>query len=271
MHRLSWGQQAWIALLLLIAAITPAQAGVIGIIIDDIGYSYRSGQRAAALHPAITLSVLPEAPYAKRLSSELNTAGHELMLHLPMQAGFTKAATEPVVLREDMEESLFKTIIEDYLGEFPEVRGINNHMGSLLTQRADQMTWLMQVLSARSSLYFVDSRTHRKTIAAKVATEFEVTNTHRDIFLDHGTGAEDQEVVWRQIQRLQQRATRKGFALAIGHPHSSTLAVLQRALPWLESRGHTIVPISRYIKLKEERQCPECLSPLPKVVKNSKP
>lgn len=261
---------SWIALLLLFSLL-PAQAGVIGIIIDDIGYNYRAGLRSAALHPAVTLSVLPEAPFAKKLANKLSAGGHEVMLHLPMQAVFTKAPKETVVLTEDMQEFEFKAVIEDYLGNFPEVRGVNNHMGSLLTQKPEQMRWLMESLSAQSSLYFIDSRTHGKTVAAKLASEFTINNARRDIFLDHGTGAEDQASIWIQIQRLHKQANRHGFALAIGHPHPDTLAVLAEALPWLESQGHTIVPISRYIQLKEERQCPECSSPSLKVVKSSKP
>jgi len=247
-----------------------AQAGVIAVIIDDIGYNYRAGLKSAALHPSITLSILPETPFARKLANELNSTLRELMLHLPMQALLAKAPKEPLVLTESMHELEYKSQVEDYLRKLPEVKGVNNHMGSLLTQKPKQMKWLMEVLSAQGLLYFVDSRTHKGTVAESVASKFTIRNARRDIFLDHGKNSIKSDLIWNQIKKLQRKAKHSGFALAIGHPHPKTLAILQKALPWLESQGHTIVPISRYIQLKGSLQCPECSSPSLKVVKNLK-
>lgn len=260
-------QKPWIWLLFLLGSV-PAQAGTIAIIIDDIGYSYKAGLKSAALHPSITLSVLPDTPFARKLVNALSINGYELMLHLPMQAQFTQAPKELVVLTENMDEFEYKTQIKNYLNEFPEIRGVNNHMGSLLTQKPRQMAWLMEVLSSQGLLYFVDSRTHKGTVAERIASEFTVHNTRRDIFLDHGKNRIKSEWIWSQVRKLQRKAKRDGFALAIAHPHSKTLAILQKALPWLEAQGHTIVPISQYIQLKENSKCPECSSPSLKVVKN---
>ncbi|RUM93528.1 MAG: divergent polysaccharide deacetylase family protein [Thiothrix sp.] len=258
---------SWMWLLLIISSM-PAHAGIIAIIIDDIGYNYSAGQKSAALHPSITLSVLPATPFARKLTNDLSLRGHELMLHIPMQAQLTKAPKEPVVLTENMHELEYKAQIEAYLHEFPEVSGVNNHMGSLLTQKPKQMEWLMEVLSAQGFLYFVDSRTHKKTVAERIASKFTINNARRDVFLDHGKNRIKSDWVWSQVRKLEHKAERNGFALAIGHPHPKTLAVLQKALPWLEAQGHTIVPISRYIQLKGSLQCPECSSPSLKVVKN---
>jgi polysaccharide deacetylase 2 family uncharacterized protein YibQ len=267
--RLRQLQQLWIPPLLFLMSL-PAQAGVIGIIIDDIGYNYPIGLRSAGLHPAVTLSILPEAPFAKKLAANLNRGGHEVMLHLPMQAELTRAPKEPVVLTENMQEDEFKTIVENYLHNFPEAHGVNNHMGSLLTQKSKQMEWLMEIISAKDFLYFIDSRTHKRTVAENLASQFTINTARRTIFLDQGRKTNNPKSVWKQVRKLQQQANLSGFALAIAHPRSDTLAVLSKALPWLESQGHTIVPISRYIQLKEEQQCPECSSHSLKVVKNSK-
>ena len=115
-----------------------------------------------------------------------------------MQAQFFKAPKERVVLTEKMHELEYKTQIEDYLRAFPEVSGVNNHMGSLLTQKPKQMEWLMEVLSAQGNLYFVDSRTHKGTVAESVASKFTINNTRRDVFLDHGKNRVQSDRVWNQ-------------------------------------------------------------------------
>jgi len=56
-----------------------------------------------------------------------------------MQAQLTSAPKEPVTLTESRYELEYKTRIETYFHTFPEVSGVNNHMGSLLTQKPKQM------------------------------------------------------------------------------------------------------------------------------------
>ncbi len=248
---------------------TPAHAGVIAIVIDDLGYNYRKDLEVAQIHPQLTLAVLPTGPYARREVTQFSQQGREIMLHLPMQSVAHGNALEPIVLNLDMSELGFKTWIEAFLRAYPEAVGVNNHMGSLLTQHPGHMAWLMQVLKHHGHLYFIDSRTDKRTVAAELAHEYALPHTQRDVFLDAGSGTI--EDVWEQLRRLDHLATRQGFALAIGHPHPLTLQALRQGIPWLVARGHQIVPASQYIRNKEETQCPECLSPSLKVVKSSKP
>jgi len=42
---------------------------------------------------------------------------------------------------------------------------------------------------------------------------------------------------------LVAHARAEGFAVGIGHPYAQTLAVLERELPTLQSRGVKLVPV----------------------------
>ncbi len=265
-----WGSpvKRLIHLFIVLLTISPLHAGTIALIIDDIGYNYSRGLQAAQLDPAITLSILPDAPESQRLAAKLRRMGRELMLHIPMQADYTGSALEPVVLRADMERREFQRSLIEALARYPGISGVNNHMGSLLTREPQQMGWLMQVLRAYGHLYFVDSRTDKRTVAEQVARQHQLAVTRRDVFLDNGEISH--ATVWSQLKRLEKLARRSGFALAIGHPYPITLAVLKEGIPWLRSKGHTIVPVSEYIAAKESIPCPECSSPSLKLVKNSK-
>jgi polysaccharide deacetylase 2 family uncharacterized protein YibQ len=253
---------------MLVVLIPASHAGVIAIIIDDIGYSYPAGLKAARLHPQITLSILPDAPEARRLAKKAAEMGRELMLHLPMQSTNAQPA-EPRVLSLDMGRAEFERTVLRFMHRFPEVSGVNNHMGSLLTRHPGHMGWLMETLQQRDNLFFVDSRTDKRTVAQRIAQEYHLQNTRRDVFLDDGEPGP--AVIWGELKKLHHLARTRGFALAIGHPHATTLKVLQKGIPWLEAKGHTIVSVSRYIKAKESQPCPECSSPSLKLVKSSKP
>lgn len=247
----------------------PSAAGIISLIIDDLGYSYTRAKHAMALHPNVTLAVLPDAPHAERISSAASYQGRELMLHLPMQSLRQSRLDEPSTLTLDMSRSEVETTVQRFLDRFPSVIGVNNHMGSLLTQHPGHMQWLMETLAINQPLYFVDSKTGKGSIAKQVALENGIPTAERTIFLDPGEAA-GSETIWQQIKQLERIADTDGFALGIGHPHKITLKTLRQAIPWLEARGHKIVPVSEYISKMEETPCPECLSPLLRVVKSSK-
>ena len=230
--------------ILLYLLITPAQAGVISIVIDDLGYSESLGQRAINLPAAVTLSVLPNTPHSNTLIHKASANGHEVMLHLPMQAS-EAAPQEPQTLTLDMSERELKEKIEHLISDHPGIAGVNNHMGSSMTRSDQKMQWLMQSLAEQPNLFFLDSRTTALTVAQKQAGIYDVPNTRRDVFLDNEHN--DPEKIRAQLNILINKAKRDGFALAIGHPHATTLRVLEQELPGLASRGIELVPVSEYI------------------------
>ncbi len=257
--------------LLLLATLVPSSvlAGKIAIIIDDIGYNLSEGKAAVQLAPEIAVSLLPAAPFALRLADLAIEHGNEIMLHLPMQAMTRRKPAEPHQLTLNMTEQEFKQRVRLDLDTFPLATGVNNHMGSLLTQHPGHMAWLMEVLEEHPGMFFIDSRTYYKTVAAKTAAEYAIPHSSRDVFLDPGSGGI--RVVREQLKTLLKTATEKGFALAIGHPHPATIKALKAFIARLPASGHELVPVSQFVQQQESPPCPECSSPLLRVVKNSKP
>ena len=241
----------------------------LSIIIDDIGYQLKNGRRAVELPGKLTYAFLPHSPYATRLAELAYRRHKEVMLHLPMQA---KAGNKlgPGALTEAMSKHRFKIALHSALAAIPHVQGFNNHMGSLLTQDLTRMRWLMEAAMFHDHMYFVDSRTTAQSVAQREAARLGISNTRRDIFLDYRQGS---VVVEHQLRLLIKRAKQKGTALAIGHPHPDTLAVLERWLPKLQAQGVRLVPVSELIRLRTQRRAPAwqmSSSRSRKVAKNSK-
>lgn len=228
-----------------------SHAAVISIIIDDLGYSHHQGKSAVRRLPeAVTFAIIPDTPAALAVADMATANGHEIMLHLPMQAVSATAPSEANAMHIDMLESEFKSQLQRDFQVFPAAIGVNNHMGSLLTRHPGHMRWLMESLAEHGNKYFVDSRTTDKTVAATIAAEMAIPHTSRNVFLDNRPG--DEALVESQLKRLTRLAHQEGFALAIGHPHPVTLRVLQRRLPELKAAGYQLVPVSQYIKRQEE-------------------
>jgi polysaccharide deacetylase 2 family uncharacterized protein YibQ len=239
---------------------------VIALIIDDMGNQRGPGRQAVALPGQVTYAFLPFTPHASPLASAARRAGKEIMLHLPM-ASHPWAPLGPGGLEIHMTEREFKSTLEASLRSLPDVRGVNNHMGSLLTRHPGAMNWVMEALADHGGLYFIDSRTTVATVAEQLAQEHELPNARRDVFLDH---VRDPREIRREFRRLLSKARAQGAAVGIGHPYPETLAVLREELKRLGGSGVRLVPVSELIALKESRAWPESSSPSPRVVKNSK-
>ncbi|WP_134942785.1 divergent polysaccharide deacetylase family protein [Pseudomonas syringae] len=95
------------------------------------------------------------------------------------------------------------------------------------------MTWLMAELQRRH-LFFVDSRTSAKTVAAAEAQRIGLASVSRDVFLDDERTA---EAITHQLQTAIKIARKYGSAVVIGHPYPVTLDVLERELPNLKAQG----------------------------------
>ena len=248
---------------------TVATSPAISIIIDDLGGRLAPGLRAVRLPGPVACAFLPHSAHTRELALTAHSYNKEVLLHLPMQP-VDRRALDPGGLSLDMTQGEFVRALQQDLAAVPHVAGINNHMGSLLTRHPGHMLWLMQEINRQGELFFVDSRTTSSTVAMQVAVENHVPSVDRDVFLDNDPSP---AAVRAQFERLLALAQEHGLALAIGHPHPGTLAVLEELLPTLPQRGIRLVSLAEMIKLQHARTTPwhASLSPSPPAAKSSKP
>ena len=211
----------------------------IAIIIDDMGHSYDQGVELINLPFPLTLSFLPERPYTKRLIEMANFHRKEIMLHAPMQNSMGFGLGYGGLNKNMTEATLKKTLLNSF-EKINYMVGVNNHMGSVLTTDPLTMKWVMQTIS-QYPFYFVDSRTSADSVAANMASEYNIPNLSRDIFLDH---MQERGFIQNQFLKLIDLAKKNGTAIAIGHPHPETVKYLTWALTKLDEKGIAIATIS---------------------------
>ncbi|MFQ5757402.1 MAG: divergent polysaccharide deacetylase family protein [Acidiferrobacterales bacterium] len=226
-----------------------APASAIAIIIDDLGNNLAEGERTVRLPGPVACAILPQTPYARRLAGNAREYNKEVILHLPMES-IESDALGPGGLDSKMRAFDIIVTLNKDLQTVPFAVGISNHMGSLLTQRRQPMEWLMQAITNRGGLFFVDSRTTPQTVAATVAREVELPHLARDVFLDN-----DQQLssISTQFEILLDTAREHGSALALGHPYPETLAFLERKLPELENSGVRLVTLSKLLRMRNAK------------------
>ncbi|MBF0183965.1 MAG: divergent polysaccharide deacetylase family protein [Magnetococcales bacterium] len=224
--------------------------GTLAIVIDDLGYDWPHSKAIAELPADITLAILPRVPFSRDVARLGKKLGKEMLLHQPMEPmRYPHTSPGPGAMLVQMDASRWQTILRENLSQLPEVVGINNHMGSRLTEHTAAMDATMQVLLDKQ-LFFIDSRTSDNSIAADRANANQVPTAVRDVFLDNTA---EEGAILRQLHRLERLALSHGEAIGIGHPYRATVAALQQWLPTLPGKGIRLQRVSRFLRPVEAR------------------
>jgi polysaccharide deacetylase 2 family uncharacterized protein YibQ len=230
-----------------VAVRDPGNQPMITIVLDDVGVAPQHAQMAVALPPPIVLSIMTYAKNAPALAQEAHAKGHEIMVHMPMQPMNGAVNPGPNALDVGMASDELRRRIDWGLGRFKGYVGFNNHMGSRFTQDPGGMRVVLEE-AKRRGLLFLDSKTIAGSVGDKLAAEMGVTHIARDVFLDDDMS---EAAVAKQLAAAEAVARRQGYAVAIGHPHPGTIAVLKRWLPEAKAKGFAIVPLTTIIKKRE--------------------
>jgi polysaccharide deacetylase 2 family uncharacterized protein YibQ len=193
------------------------------IIMDDMSF-YWQVKELINLKLPITPSFFPPTKrhpktpiYAKKFS--------HFMVHFPMQAMSKSFPEEENTLHVG---DNYKTILDRVKAikkNFPKVKFVNNHTGSKFTSDLRSMRILFSVLN-NEDLLFLDSKTTSKTKAPQIWKEHNYPLLSRNIFLDN---EENVTYIKNQIKRAVRIAVKRGYAIAICHPHSKTFQALRES------------------------------------------
>jgi hypothetical protein len=219
----------------------------IAIVIDDLGLDRARSTHAVSLTGPLTLSFLAYAGNLPQQTEAARHAGHELLVHVPMEpvnvAISTIAAGEQAPLTPDEIQRRLRWDLD----RFPGYVGIDDPMGGKLLADAAAMRATMAELKSRG-LVFLDARANPDAAMPQAARVASVPYVARDAFLDSESApASDSD---ERLAGLERIALQRFAAIAIAHPHDATLAALARWLPTLPKKGIVLVPLSDIVRAR---------------------
>ncbi len=224
-------------------ALGEARGPLIALVIDDMGMARAWSQQVVGLLGPLTLAYLPYAEGLPEQTEQARLAGHELIVHLPMEADDQTADTGPDALTIELDDDEIREHLAWSLERFGGYVGVSNHMGSRFTRDARAMAVVIDE-AARRGLLFLDSRTTAETVGEELARDAGVPTTRRHVFIDNEA---DEDAIAARLAELETLARKQGYAVGIGHPRPETIAALARWLPALGARGFTLAPISAIV------------------------
>ncbi len=231
-----------------VAALPSPHKPRIAIVIDDIGPDWRGSVATLKLPGPLTLALLPYAERVQELAARATAAGHELLVHMPMEPD--DMATNypgPIALLGQQSLHEQKAMLQRGLSAFSGYVGVNNHMGSRFTADPTGMAVMMAELAKRN-LLFLDSRTTGHSAAPAAAAHYGIRFAGRDVFLDN---ERDVGKILAQLRQTERIARRHGQAIAIGHPHPETITALAQWLPQARRAGFELTTVSQLARVIE--------------------
>ena len=192
------------------------------IIIDDVSFK-NEVKKIKSIPYKITPSFFPPTNIHPNTPKYAKEFPH-YMVHVPMQA-IHYPKPEPKTLNiGDSYQSILNRI-KEIKKEFPKAKFINNHTGSTFTSDTESMEKLFKALKTEN-LGFVDSKTTPFSKAKAAQKIYQIPVYSRNIFLDNKAEA---NYIRKQLKKAVKIAKRRGYAIAIGHPHKITLETLKNS------------------------------------------
>ena len=220
-------------------------SGTLAVIVDDMGSSLSEARELLSINIPITFSIIPGLARVRAVADAADSAGREVMVHIPMEPqGYPKQRLESngLLVSQSEEEISARTV--ELLNAVPHAKGANNHMGSRFTEQEGKMLPVLKVLKGRGQ-FFIDSRTTPKSTGYATAERLGVKAASRSVFLDN---QQDVAAIKKQLYAAAEISRKKGGAIAICHPHTSTIAALKEAMPELQRSGITFVSAGELVR-----------------------
>ncbi|CAM3304614.1 divergent polysaccharide deacetylase family protein [Helicobacter labetoulli] len=199
----------------------------------------------------ITPSIFPKTRsngITPKLAQRVIKNGKSFMIHLPLEAqNFTQKELEP--LKVGIDKQSLKEQIWQIKQDFPHLVYLNNHTGSRFTKSKADMKNLLEVFD-ELDLKFIDSVTIPNPASEILAREQKRLIMQRDIFLDNQTNI---AYTKKQLALLIKKAKKKGYAIAICHPHPSTFKALAQMQKELNANLELVSPSELESFLRENK------------------
>lgn len=222
----------------------------IAVVIDDLGYGGEGTDEILNLDMPLTVAVLPFSDTTLKDGLDAVAKGKEVIIHMPMEANSANNSwLGENAIYSGMEKSEISEIFEKAKKALPMAVGMNNHMGSKISENKPVLEHLMKELND-NDMYFLDSLTSAQSLITLIGGNNGVNVLKRDVFLD---STDDINVVYKNLNNAYDIAKKEGYAIAIGHvgPEGGkiTAEALDNVFLEFERKGVSFITLSELINL----------------------
>jgi len=222
----------------------------VAVVLSDLGPSVQAAEAAIRmLPPEVTLAF---SPYAENLSSliqQARTAGHEVLINVPMEAAPGARDPGPQSLQAALAPRQNLDRLESLLGRTSGVVGVNAYLGPRFATTAPALKPVLEAVNQRG-LMLLDGKVAPQSLTPSLASELGLPRALADRVIDEDPARGSIEQRLTEVERI---ARESGTAIAIGGPLPITYERLALWLPTLQSKGLALAPITAVANRQPDR------------------
>ncbi len=212
------------------------------IVVDDFGNSAALLEDYAQLPSEVVFAVLPDLSATQRSGQVASQNGHEVIIHVPMQAEGGGNPGKRYIKTNSTSEEIAE-LITAFKSQLPMAIGANNHMGSAVTANRDVLETVLRELHSHK-LFFLDSYTSGSSKGPSLARTLGYPALKRDMFLDVPDSSD--ATLAAKINSLSKFKGRREPIVIITHCHNrEKLAALQKFITQIKGMGLKLTTLSR--------------------------
>ena len=212
------------------------------LVIDDAGLALHETEQFLNIPVPMTIAVLP---YQKQTKEVCIAIGRdplkEIILHQPMEAYNAHKNPGVGAIMNTTPPAEVRRILDRNLRSVRGAVGINNHMGSRVTENVELMSEVLRFCKGHD-LFFLDSKTAYNSQVPQVARSLGMKLEERDVFLDIN---HDRDYIRKMWGSAVNKAREYGQVIVIGHIWSKESAIAIRdSYQTLINQGYSFHKIS---------------------------
>lgn len=212
------------------------------LVIDDAGLALGETKQFLDIPIPMTIAVLPHLKKTTEVCALIQKDPiKEIILHQPMEAYDKTKNLGRGAIRTATPVADVPRILADNLKSVKGAVGINNHMGSRVTENAVLVGEVLHYCK-ENGLFFLDSKTAYNSQVPRVAHHHGMHMEERHVFLDI---QKDREYIRKMWGSAVSHAKEHGYVIVIGHIWSKeTAAAISDSYETLLNQGYTFHKLS---------------------------
>ena len=212
------------------------------LVIDDAGLALGETKQFLDIPVPMTIAVLPHLKQTREVCVAISRhSDKEIILHQPMEAYDKSKDPGGGAIYNKTRPADISAILNRNLASVRGAVGINNHMGSRVTENRQLIREVLRYCKG-NDLFFLDSKTAYNSQVPFVAHQEHMHMEERSIFVDI---KHDRAYVRRMWGNSVADAKEHGYTIVIGHIWSKeTAAAIRDSYATLQNQGYTFHKLS---------------------------
>lgn len=217
----------------------------VAIVLGGLGLSALTTETAIDRLPAeITLAFAPYGDELERLSARARQAGHELLLHLPLEPyDYPDNDPGPHTLLTGLDPEQNRDRLHWLLSRFSGYAGVVNYMGARFTASEDALRPFLGEIRDRGLVY-IDDGSSPRSAAPAVARDIGLSVAVATRVVD---AVPTRTAIDEALRQLEDSARETGSALGIGSALPVSIDAIREWARGLEARGVVLVPATALV------------------------